>query len=114
MEGKAGADTIIRMMNDFRTADLIEVGGKKVLAIEDYASSERYSLVDGTIQKIQLPQADVLKFVLEDDCWFCLRPSGTEPKIKFYYGVQSTTSKRSNSLLKDVKEAVNERLHALK
>ncbi|QHT48065.1 phospho-sugar mutase [Bacillus sp. SB49] len=113
LEGKAGADTIQTIMNDFREADIKEAGGKKVVAVEDYSTSIRRDVESGSEEHIDLPASNVVKFILEDDCWFCLRPSGTEPKIKFYYGVKSGAKADSEALLEAVKATVNERLHAL-
>ncbi|MBN9655092.1 phospho-sugar mutase [Halobacillus sp. GSS1] len=113
LEGKSGTEQIKAIMDDFRNAEIREAGGKKVVAIEDYATTIRKHVQDGTEEEIDLPTSNVVKFILEDDCWFCLRPSGTEPKIKFYYGVKSGTRKESEELLAAVKATVNERLHAL-
>ncbi|MYL69789.1 phospho-sugar mutase [Halobacillus litoralis] len=113
LEGKSGTEQIKAIMDDFRNAEIKEAGGKKVVAIEDYATTLRKHVQDGTEEEIDLPTSNVVKFILEDDCWFCLRPSGTEPKIKFYYGVKSGTRKESEELLAAVKATVNERLHAL-
>ncbi|MGR9048587.1 phospho-sugar mutase [Halobacillus faecis] len=113
LEGKSGTEQIKAIMDDFRNAEIKEAGGKKVVAIEDYATTIRKHVQDGTEEEIDLPTSNVVKFILEDDCWFCLRPSGTEPKIKFYYGVKSSTRKESEELLASVKATVNERLHAL-
>ncbi|RDY71737.1 phospho-sugar mutase [Halobacillus trueperi] len=113
LEGKSGTEQIQAIMDDFRNAEIKEAGGKKVVAIEDYAATIRKHVQDGTEEEIDLPTSNVVKFILEDDCWFCLRPSGTEPKIKFYYGVKSGTRKESEELLAAVKATVNERLHAL-
>ncbi|WP_079478012.1 phospho-sugar mutase [Halobacillus salinus] len=113
LEGKSGADTIKKIMDDFREADIKEVGGKKVISIEDYATTKRHYVQEGTQEEIDLPTSNVLKFILEDDCWFCLRPSGTEPKIKFYYGVKTDSKQASDDLLASLKSTVNERLHAL-
>ncbi|SDO58331.1 phospho-sugar mutase [Halobacillus aidingensis] len=113
LEGKSGTEQIQAIMDDFRNAEIKQAGGKKVVAIEDYATTIRKHVQDGTEEEIDLPTSNVVKFILEDDCWFCLRPSGTEPKIKFYYGVKSGTRKESEELLAAVKATVNERLHAL-
>ncbi|MCA0971544.1 phospho-sugar mutase [Halobacillus litoralis] len=113
LEGKSGADTIDKIMDDFRGADITEVGGKKVLAVEDYSATTRRYIQDGRTEEIDLPTSNVLKFILEDDCWFCLRPSGTEPKIKFYFGVKTDSKKASEELIESLKTTVNERLHVL-
>ncbi|MGI8316730.1 phospho-sugar mutase [Halobacillus mangrovi] len=113
LDGKSGAEKIKQIMDDFRDADIKEVGGKKVVAVEDYATTERHYVEDGSVEEIDLPTSNVLKFILEDDCWFCLRPSGTEPKIKFYFGVKTSSKADSEKLLESLKSTVNERLHAL-
>ncbi|KGX86379.1 phospho-sugar mutase [Pontibacillus litoralis] len=110
MEGKAGAEKIEHIMNDFRTNPLTEAGGLQVIAVEDYSTSTRQYVHDDSTEQIDLPQANVLKFILEDDCWFCLRPSGTEPKIKFYYGVKSGERHMSEARLQSVKASVKERI----
>ncbi|WP_082233325.1 phospho-sugar mutase [Halobacillus massiliensis] len=109
MEGKTGSERIGQIMDDFRSNPLTQAGGLQVLAVEDYSSSERKN-ADGTEETIELPKSNVVKFILENDSWFCLRPSGTEPKIKFYYGVKTNSSEESRSLLEKVKESVNEQI----
>ncbi|MFG6114718.1 phospho-sugar mutase [Halobacillus sp. MO56] len=110
LDGKQGAEKIQVIMDTFREEKLTEAGGLKVLAVEDYAKSRRQKLDTGEQEEITLPAANVLKFVLEDDCWFCLRPSGTEPKIKFYYGVKSSSKEESKQRLVRLKEAVEKYL----
>ncbi|MGP4077084.1 phospho-sugar mutase [Halobacillus sp. K22] len=113
LEGKSGADKIKTIMEDFRDAGITEAGGKKVVAVEDYSTMTRHYVEGGATEEIELPTSNVLKFILEDDCWFCLRPSGTEPKIKFYYGAKSGSRKDSENILEALKATVNDRLHAL-
>ncbi|WP_101842999.1 phospho-sugar mutase [Halobacillus sp. Marseille-P3879] len=110
MEGKTGSEKIDKIMNDFRQHPLTKAGGLDVLAVEDYTTSERKHK-DGTLETIDLPKANVLKFILENDSWFCLRPSGTEPKIKFYYGVKTGSREESRKLLDAVKQSVNEQIN---
>ncbi|MFC0525275.1 phospho-sugar mutase [Pontibacillus salicampi] len=113
MEGKSGSEKINQIMDDFRSNPLSEAGGLQVKAVEDYTSSVRTYLQEGTTEAIELPKANVLKFILEDDCWFCLRPSGTEPKIKFYYGVKSDQKADSEARLQSIREAVNDKFNPL-
>ncbi|OPH51352.1 phosphoglucomutase [Paenibacillus ferrarius] len=80
LKGKDGVEQIGRMVDAWRTNPPTEIGGTRVTALEDYVKG-----VDG------LPIENVLKFKLEDGSWFCLRPSGTEPKIKFYFAVKGST-----------------------
>jgi len=66
------------------------------------------NFVTGHEEEINLPTSNVLKFYLENGSWFCLRPSGTEPKIKFYFGVKEDSLEESERLLEDLKNAVME------
>ena len=113
MEGKTGAEKIQDIMDSFRNESLNEVGGVKVLSVEDYTTLTREFAEDQSSETINLPKANVLKFILEDNCWFCLRPSGTEPKIKFYFGVKSSSRKNSEKRLADIKQAVNDKLSTI-
>lgn len=88
LKGKDGAEKIQEMMATFRENPPKEVAGLTVVAVEDYKASIVTSLQDGHKEEIHLPKSNVLKYQLEDGSWFCLRPSGTEPKIKFYFGVK--------------------------
>ena len=80
-----------------------ELGGIQVLAVRDYQSLIRKSLADGSFEKIDLPQSNVLYFELENNGWCCVRPSGTEPKIKFYFGVKSSSTQSAREILKKIK-----------
>ena len=75
LKGIDGMEQIKSIMNTFRTSDINEIGGIKVYELKDYSKG-----IDS------LPKSDVLKFILEDGSWIAVRPSGTEPKIKFYFG----------------------------
>jgi phosphoglucomutase len=92
------------MMNTFREDSPVQVAVQKVVAVEDYKTSTRK--VEGAMKKIQLPKSNVLKFILEDGRCFCLRPSGTEPKIKFYSGVKGSSLKESAEKLESLKQGV--------
>ncbi len=81
LKGMDGANQIKQMMDDMRQHPMTEAGGMKVLKMRDYLKPE----------ETKLPESNVLYFELEDDAWFCVRPSGTEPKIKFYFGVKGTS-----------------------
>ena len=108
LTGKEGAEKIQKIMEYVRQEPLKEIGGLHVEAIEDYKSRERTIFSDSNRKEtIHLPKENVVKFKLENDSWVCLRPSGTEPKIKCYYGVCESSLKDSElklSLLKDVME----------
>lgn len=85
MQGITGAEKIKALMVKFREEAPKEFAGIAVNCVEDFSTSKR-TLQDGTIEKIDLPKADVLKYKLVDNSWIAIRPSGTEPKIKFYIG----------------------------
>ncbi|MDD3122151.1 MAG: phospho-sugar mutase [Candidatus Izemoplasmatales bacterium] len=82
--GQEGKNKIERIMDFFRNNHLEEVASLKVLSIEDYETSLKY--VNGHASKITLPKSNVIKYNLENESWFVLRPSGTEPKLKIYFG----------------------------
>ena len=86
-KGKEGADKIKNMMEEYRKNSPKEISGIKVSRKEDYLKSERVFLFENRKEKIDLPVADVLIFILEDHSKIAIRPSGTEPKIKFYFSV---------------------------
>ncbi|MFB6585001.1 phospho-sugar mutase [Bacillus thuringiensis] len=110
LKGKDGAEQIQEMMATFRENPPKEVAGLTVVAVEDYKASIVTSLQDGHKEEIHLPKSNVLKYQLEDGSWFCLRPSGTEPKIKFYFGVQDSSLQNSEQKLLTIKEDIMDRL----
>ena len=85
--GKEGADKIKAMMEGYRNNPPKEISGIKVSQLEDYLKSEQIFILENRSEKINLPKADVLIFSLEDNSKIAVRPSGTEPKIKFYFSV---------------------------
>lgn len=90
MEGKAKIDAL---MESFRANTPKSVGPFKVLAMEDYRSSVRTDIATGETSELTLPKSNVLYFELEDKAWVCVRPSGTEPKIKYYAGIKGADEK---------------------
>jgi len=105
-EGKAGAEEIKAMMDRFRTHPPAILGGSKVTMIKDYKSSLAKDMVSGTAEKIDLPSSNVLQFYTEDGSIISARPSGTEPKIKFYCSVNEPLAS------KEIFESVQEKLDA--
>ncbi|WP_027409823.1 phospho-sugar mutase [Anoxybacteroides tepidamans] len=112
LKGKEGAEQIQSLLAAFRKQPPIEMAGKKIVMIEDYKTSERVDTVTGEKTIITLPKSNVLKYVLEDGSWFCLRPSGTEPKAKVYFGVKGRSLTESKTQLEQLSEAVMKRVHA--
>src|SRR5690606_24470545 len=86
--GKAGAEEIKNMMERLRTKPPQTIGGIEVAEIKDYQSNESYNLKTGEREVINLPKSDVLQFITVDGDVVSARPSGTEPKIKFYCSVR--------------------------
>ncbi|MDD3877731.1 MAG: phospho-sugar mutase [Bacteroidales bacterium] len=103
-KGKSGAEEIVQMMVDYRNNPPLHINNSKVVFIKDYQKSIITNLTDGTEKKIDLPKSNVLQFVLEDETVITIRPSGTEPKIKFYFGV------KGNLCCSDAFENVNKHL----
>ncbi|KQB94220.1 phospho-sugar mutase [Geobacillus sp. MR] len=111
LKGKEGAETIAAILSSFREQPPVEAAGKKVTVIEDYKTKERTNTLTGEKTAITLPTSNVLKYVLEDGSWFCLRPSGTEPKMKAYFGVKGTSLQNSEEKLANLTDAVMQRVH---
>ena len=88
-KGKKGAEEISQMMKNFRENPYTEIDGQKVVRIEDYQKSESRDLVNNSNILIDIPKSNVLIFYTEDGSKIAMRPSGTEPKIKFYISVIS-------------------------
>jgi len=89
-KGADGAAKMQQMMDALRNDPPAEAGGYKVMEFRDYKAETIKNMVDGTVRPSELPVSNVLYFALEDDAWFCVRPSGTEPEIKYYAGVKGT------------------------
>lgn len=95
-KGRSGAEEIKAMMNKFRSNPPALVNGKKLVKISDYENSVERDLVTGRETKIELPKSDVLQFLLEDGTKISARPSGTEPKIKFYFSVNESLANKQD------------------
>ncbi len=100
LSGIEGLAKIKAIMKELREKAPTEFAGIKVVSAGDYISKIQKNLLDGTEEEITLPKSDVLQYKLEDGSWICVRPSGTEPKIKYYIGVHGTTAKEADDKLK--------------
>lgn len=107
MKGKDGAAEITALMDKLRTNTPKSIGSRQVLRVRDYKLDRITDLQTGAVTPTGLPESNVLYFELPDDAWCCARPSGTEPKIKFYMGVKGTSledsQKQVASLTEDLK-----------
>lgn len=92
IEGKAGQDEIASMMKDFRVNPPKELGGSRVVKIMDYQIQTEYDKINNVTAKLDFPVSNVLQFVTEKGYKVSARPSGTEPKIKFYFSVSENVS----------------------
>ncbi len=111
LKGKEGQEKIQKALEYLRHSMKEEVGGVKIAKSFDYKLSEEKNILEGTSAKIELPESNVLKFILEDGSWFVVRPSGTEPKMKVYLSVigssEDDADKKSSEFSKYVMEIVN-------
>ena len=91
MKGIEGLQKIQDIMNSLRQNPPAEFAGHKVVAVRDYKADTIKDLATGEVKTTGLPNSNVLYYELTNDAWVCVRPSGTEPKVKFYYGVKGTS-----------------------
>ncbi|KGA98038.1 phosphoglucomutase [Alkalihalobacillus alcalophilus ATCC 27647 = CGMCC 1.3604] len=111
LKGKAGIEKINHILTTFRTNPPKEISGILIESVEDYRSSESLTVATGERTKIELPVSNVLKYKLVDGSWFCIRPSGTEPKVKFYFGVRADSLPEAQSQLASLRTSVMELVH---
>ena len=106
LKGIEGLEKIQTILETLRADAPKEIGGYKVLKVRDYKKDTITDLADGKVTSTGLPASNVLYYELEDHAWVCVRPSGTEPKVKFYYGIKGTSLEeadaKSESLGKEV------------
>lgn len=113
LKGIDGAEQIAGILESFRENPPREVAGISVVAVEDYKTSVRKEFTDGKLNPISLPKSNVLKYFLEDGSWFCVRPSGTEPKCKFYFSVIGNSLQDSEEKVTRLQSAVMEKVQTL-
>lgn len=106
LEGADGAAKIQEMMKTMRNNPPETIGKYKVLKIMDCSAGTEKDILTGEEVKIDLPKSNVLRYSLENDCWCAVRPSGTEPKIKFYMGVRGDSLEGAEKDLADLTEAM--------
>ncbi len=102
--GKTGQEEMKQLLASYRDHPLKELAGVRVIAVEDYLTSEVH-YANGEVAPILLPKENVLKYLLEDGSWVAIRPSGTEPKCKFYVGVVGETQEDADAKLQKLESA---------
>ncbi|MCL2772293.1 MAG: phospho-sugar mutase [Oscillospiraceae bacterium] len=110
MEGASGIEKIKGIMENLRSVPPKKIGGLKVSAVRDYKTAQKRDIVSDEIQAIFLPKSDVLYFELENGNSFVARPSGTEPKIKFYLMCRGESETETENLLENIKEWVKQNI----
>ncbi len=102
LKGIDGLKDMDKIMTYLRTSSPSNVNGAEVIEIRDYKLGEIKNLVDNSVSNTNLPKSNVLYFTLSDKSWFCVRPSGTEPKIKIYFGVEEDSNDAADNKLKSL------------
>ncbi len=113
MKGIEGLNKIASIMETLRTNTPASIGGYQVLSARDYQTGMIKEMATGTEKETGLPKSNVLYYDLEDDFWVCVRPSGTEPKIKFYYGVKGSSLEDAQDLSKKMGDSIQEILDSM-
>lgn len=108
MKGVDGAERIQKILADMRSNPLKQIGDYEVLALRDYEADTRLDMKTGKVEPTGLPKSNVLYYELERGAWCCVRPSGTEPKVKFYMGVKEDSLKAAAAALDGLKAAMTE------
>ncbi len=111
-EGKSGAEEIQKMMDDYRNDPPAVINDSNVVMIKDYLTQKASNIIDGTDENIDLPKSNVLQFFLEDGTKISVRPSGTEPKIKFYLGVKESV--KDITKLEETEKTADKKIATLK
>lgn len=106
LEGAEGAEKIKEMMTEMRNRDVENIGNYKVLTFKDVEKDYIKDMTTGAESKTGLPKSNVLYYQLENNAWCCVRPSGTEPKIKLYFGVKGKDEEDATNSLENLKDAM--------
>ena len=106
LKGIDGAAQIKKVMDTLRAEALTEVAGTNVIEARDYSVDKIVNMVTGEESKSGLPSSNVLYYILENGTWFCVRPSGTEPKIKVYFGSSGKTQEEADSKVKTASDGI--------
>lgn len=113
LKGIEGLQKIQEIMDDLRKNPPAEFAGHKVTSIRDYKKDTITDLGTGQVKPTGLPNSNVLYYDLTDDAWVCVRPSGTEPKVKFYYGVKGTSLEDADARSETMGQAVLDMVNSM-
>ena len=113
LKGIEGLAKIKEIMETLRKETLTEIGGSKVVRVRDYANDTITDLATGKVEPTGLPKSNVLYYELEDEAWVCVRPSGTEPKVKFYIGVKGSSMDEADKKYEALGKAVLDKIHGM-
>ena len=108
LEGAEGAKKIKEMMDKMRNTEISKIGEYKVLSFRDIENNIKKDIQTGEVAETGLPKSNVLYYKLENDSWCCIRPSGTEPKIKVYFGIKGISNEDAKVKLENLKTAMLE------
>jgi len=114
LEGIEGQERISRMMVEYRKDYLLTIGGSKLTKFIDYEVEKSYDILNGTEEPSGIEKSNVLKFYFDDDSWYAVRPSGTEPKIKIYMYSKGKTLKSAEEKLVEMEEVIIAKLQSTK
>ena len=106
LKGSDGIKKITNIMENLRNQNIEKIGNNNIISVRDYKSGEKTEMLTGKKIKIELPKSNVLYYELENDKWFCIRPSGTEPKIKIYLGVRGKNANDANNQLEELEKEI--------
>ena len=113
LKGIEGLEKIQEILETLRNDPPTQIGAYKVTSARDYKKNTIRNLETGEVTDTGLPSSNVLYFDLTDDAWLCVRPSGTEPKVKFYYGVKGTSMEDADKKSAAIGEQVLGMIHAM-
>jgi len=107
LKGSEGAIKIKNMMENLRINPLKQIENNKVTKVKDILTSEETIILTGEVNKVNLSKSNVLYYEFEDESWCAVRPSGTEPKIKFYIGTKGNTKEEAKAKMEEMKKGIN-------
>ncbi len=113
LKGIEGLQKIQDIMNTLREKPPVEIAGYQVTAVRDYKNDTITDVKTKAVKPTGLPASNVLYYELTDDAWLCVRPSGTEPKVKFYYGVKGTSLEDADQKSEAMGKEVLNMVHAM-